>query len=102
MTSASAPATSAASSRRSSRDPAPGRRPHDAAGRSAGPKRGDRMTSAPLRANRDFRLIWVGGLLAGFGSQVATLALPLLVLADTGSPAKAGLVSSVSLTALLV
>ena len=60
------------------------------------------MTSAPLRANRDFRLIWAGGLLAGFGSQVATLALPLLVLADTGSPAKAGLVSSVSLTALLI
>jgi MFS family permease len=58
--------------------------------------------SLPLRANRDFRLIWVGGLLAGFGSQVATLALPLLVLADTGSPTEAGLVSSVSLTTLLI
>ena len=53
-------------------------------------------TSLPLRRNRDFRLLWFGGLLANLSSRVWTLALPLLVLQETGSPAEAGLVGSVA------
>ena len=59
-------------------------------------------TGTALRGNRDFRLLWVGGLLASLGSQLAALALPLLVLAETGSPAWAGVVGSVSAAATLV
>jgi MFS family permease len=60
------------------------------------------VSQPPLRANRDFQLLWTGGLLSGLGSQMATLALPLLVLAETGSPARAGLVGSVTMAAALV
>lgn len=55
-----------------------------------------------LRANRDFRLLWVGGLLTGLGSQFSALALPLLILEETHSSATAGLVASVSAAALLL
>ena len=46
--------------------------------------------------NRDFRLLWAGRLVSTLGSGVSAIALPLLVLALTGSPAKAGLVSAAS------
>ena len=46
----------------------------------------------PLRANRDFRLLWIGQSLSGLGGHLSGVAFPLLVLATTGSPAKAGLV----------
>jgi MFS family permease len=46
----------------------------------------------PLRANRDFRLLWIGQTLSTLGGQISGVAFPLLVLATTGSPAKAGLV----------
>ncbi|MDN3360176.1 MFS transporter [Actinomadura sp. DC4] len=49
-------------------------------------------TSEPLRANREFRNIWVAQALSKLGSQASYLALPLLVLSLTHSPAKAGLV----------
>jgi MFS family permease len=42
--------------------------------------------------NRDFTLLWGGELLSEVGSQTATVAYPLLVLALTGSPSKAGIV----------
>ncbi len=45
----------------------------------------------PLR-NRDFLLLWGGEALSEVGSQTSTVAYPLLVLALTGSPAKAGVV----------
>jgi MFS family permease len=45
----------------------------------------------PLR-QRNFTLLWVGDTLSQTGSQSSTIALPLLVLALTGSPVKAGLV----------
>lgn len=45
-----------------------------------------------LLNNRDFTLLWGGELLSEVGSQTATVAYPLLVLALTGSPAKAGVV----------
>jgi predicted MFS family arabinose efflux permease len=46
----------------------------------------------PLRRNRDFLVLWSAQLVSTLGSQVSLVAFPLLVLALTGSPAKAGLV----------
>ena len=46
----------------------------------------------PLRRNRDFVLLLTGRLLSSLGSQVTSIAYPLLVLAVTHSPAKAGVV----------
>jgi predicted MFS family arabinose efflux permease len=46
-----------------------------------------------LRRNRDFLLFQTGQLLSATGSSFSTVAYPLLVLALTHSPAKAGLVS---------
>lgn len=46
----------------------------------------------PLAANRDFRLLWIGQSLSSLGGHLSAVAFPLLVLATTGSPAKAGLV----------
>jgi hypothetical protein len=44
----------------------------------------------PLRRNRDFQLLWGGQAVSLLGSQTSKVAYPLLVLAMTGSPAKAG------------
>jgi MFS family permease len=46
----------------------------------------------PLRRNRDFLLLWSGEVVSTLGSQISLVAFPLLVLATTHSPAKAGLV----------
>jgi MFS family permease len=46
----------------------------------------------PLRKNRDFILLQVGQTLSTIGSQSTAIAYPLLVLALTHSPAKAGVV----------
>jgi MFS family permease len=46
----------------------------------------------PLRRNRDFNLLWTGQVASDLGTRVADIAFPLLVLATTGSPAKAGVV----------
>jgi hypothetical protein len=48
--------------------------------------------SIPLRRNREFRLLWSGQAISQPGSQISLVAYPLLALAVTGSPAKAGLV----------
>jgi MFS family permease len=45
-----------------------------------------------LLINRRFTLLWMGDALSEVGSQATSVAMPLLVLALTGSPAKAGLV----------
>ena len=50
------------------------------------------MASVPLHRNREFRLLWSGQAISALGSQITLVAYPLLVLAVTGSPAKAGLV----------
>jgi MFS family permease len=46
----------------------------------------------PLRRNRDFVLLQIGQLLSSTGTQASAIAYPLLVLALTHSPTKAGLV----------
>ncbi len=51
------------------------------------------MASTPLRRNRDFQLLWSGQAISQIGSQISFVAYPLLVLALTGSPAKAGVVA---------
>lgn len=51
------------------------------------------MAEVALRRNRDFVLLQAGQLLSTTGTQSATVAYPLLVLAVTGSPALAGLVT---------
>jgi MFS family permease len=48
----------------------------------------------PLWRNRDFRLMWSGQLLSTLGSSTSALAIPLLVLAVTGSATRAGLVGT--------
>lgn len=48
--------------------------------------------SSPLRRNREFQLLWVGQATSELGTRAAQFAYPLLVLASTGSPARAGLV----------
>jgi len=50
-----------------------------------------------LWRNRDFLLLWSGQAVSSLGDQVSGLALPLLVLALTGSSAQAGLVLAASL-----
>lgn len=50
----------------------------------------------PLRRNRNFQLLWVGQVLSDLGSQIGSLAYPLLVLALTHSPVLAGAVGTVA------
>jgi MFS family permease len=47
----------------------------------------------PLRGNRDFMLLQIGQLLSSAGTSSTSIAFPLLVLAVTHSPAKAGIVA---------
>lgn len=47
----------------------------------------------PLRKNVKFQLLWVGSATSEFGTQLTRLAMPLLVLAVTGSPLWAGLIA---------
>jgi len=47
---------------------------------------------SPLWRNRDFILLWSGQVVSTIGTRVTSVAYPLLVLAQTHSPAKAGLV----------
>jgi MFS family permease len=57
---------------------------HHALARTDGP--------ATLRHNRDFLLLWGGEVVSTVGSQISLVAFPVLVLATTHSPARAGLV----------
>jgi MFS family permease len=58
--------------------------------------------TSPIGATRDFRLLWIGGLAAATGTQMSSVALPLLVLAHTRSPVLAGAVGTVSLATLVI
>jgi MFS family permease len=63
----------------------------------------DRAAAAPpLWRNRDFLLLWSGQLVSFTGTQVSQLAVPLLVLALSGSPAQAGLVAAVRSAPMLI
>jgi MFS family permease len=60
------------------------------------------VSALPLRRNRDFLLLQSGQLLSTFGSRISTIAYPLLVLALTGSAAKAGYVGAAQFAPLLL
>lgn len=51
------------------------------------------MAAVPLNRNGDFALLWGGQTVSELGTQLSTIAYPLLVLALTGSAAKAGVVA---------
>ncbi len=58
---------------------------------------------SPLSANRNFRLVWIGQVLSGLGTEFGYLAYPLLILALTGSAVLAGAVATItSVVAFLV
>lgn len=64
----------------------------------------DRAQAAPpLRRNRDFQILWAAQVVSTLGGQASGIALPLLVLAITGSPAKVGITAAaVTLPRLLL
>lgn len=47
-----------------------------------------------LWRNRDFFALWSGQVLSTLGAQTSGTAMPLLVLATTGSPSDAGIVGA--------
>jgi MFS family permease len=49
----------------------------------------------PLHRNGEYVALWVGQTVSALGISISSFAYPLVVLAATGSPAKAGLVGSV-------
>ncbi|HEV2457480.1 MAG TPA: MFS transporter, partial [Ktedonobacterales bacterium] len=55
-----------------------------------------------LWRNRDFALLWSGQAVSTLGTRMSALALPLLVLALTRSPAQAGLVAAARLLPYLL
>src|SRR5437660_11796944 len=57
------------------------------------PHYAQRVETTPLRRNRDFVLLQTGQLLSNAGTQSASIAYPLLVLALTHSAADAGIVA---------
>lgn len=58
--------------------------------------------SRPPRRNRDFGLFWVAQTLSVIGDSFALIALPLLVLHETGSVAQMGLLTAVAGAASVV
>jgi MFS family permease len=71
-----------------------------------GPRRAARLRGIlidiePLRRDRDFRLLWVGQLVSGFGRQVTVVALPYQLYVLTGSALAVGLLAVVQLIAIL-
>ncbi len=59
-------------------------------------------SALPLGRNRDFNIFWLGQTLSSLGDGFAIIALPLLVLAATGSVAQMGLVTATFGVAQLV
>ena len=58
----------------------------------AGPATRPPAGPVPLRRNRDFMVLWSSQVVSTVGTRVTSIAFPLLVLAVTHSPAKAGVV----------
>lgn len=57
---------------------------------------------APLWRNRDYLLLWGGQAVSSVGGEASNLALPLLILALTHSPAQAGFASALRSLAYLL
>ncbi|GAA3244766.1 MFS transporter [Dactylosporangium siamense] len=56
----------------------------------------------PLWRNRDFVTLWSGQVVSALGARISATAMPLLVLATTGSAADAGLVAAAGTLPFLV
>jgi len=56
----------------------------------------------PLRTLREYRLLWIQGLVAYFGSSMALIALPLQIKDLTNSPLAVGAMGAVELVPLIV
>lgn len=56
----------------------------------------------PLWRNRDYMLLWTGQLVSQLGSGVSSIAYPLLILALTHSPAKAGFTAALATVPYLI
>ncbi|MFE4910257.1 MFS transporter [Streptomyces sp. NPDC056652] len=57
---------------------------------------------SPLRSSREFRLLWVQGLVTNFGSFMAMIALPLQIKDLTESPLAVGAMGAVELVPLVI
>jgi predicted MFS family arabinose efflux permease len=68
------------------------------------PATSDISAARPLALwrNRDFLLLWSGQAISAVGSSASELALPLLILSITGSPAQAGFAGALRSLAYLV
>jgi MFS family permease len=55
----------------------------------------------PLRASRDLRLLVLGSVVSGLGTQAALVALPYQIYVETGSPFLTGLLGAVELVPLV-
>jgi MFS family permease len=64
--------------------------------------RGVLVDVAPLRHDRDFRLLWVGQLISGAGRQVTVVALPFHLFVLTGSTLAVGLLALVQLVPIVL
>jgi MFS family permease len=64
--------------------------------------RGILLDVAPLRRDRDFRLLWIGQSISGIGNQVTRIALPFQVYVLTDSTLAVGALTAVQLVPILV
>jgi len=75
---------------------------HDAAHAGAAGNDDTPIRPRPLWRNRAYMLLWGGQLVSDLGSGISGLAVPLLILALTGSPALAGVAGTVGSLAYLI
>ena len=75
--------------------------PTDPAAR-RGRLRGIFLDVEPLRRDRDYRFLWTGQLISGFGRQVTVVALPFQLYVLTSSTLAVGLLALVQLVPILV
>jgi MFS family permease len=61
-----------------------------------------RVGPVPLWRNRDYLLLFGGGIISSMGTRVSQLAFPLLVLAITRSPLETGLISALRAVPYLI
>ena len=60
------------------------------------------VDTTPLRASRDFRLLWIGQAVSFVGTMITTAALPYQVFQETRSSVAVGLLGVAQLVPLLV
>jgi MFS family permease len=60
------------------------------------------LDTAPLRDHREFRLLWIGQVVSGMGSQITRIALPFQVYVLTGSTLAIGALVLAQLIPILV